>query len=561
MAIFTISDFYTPTIVTLLAGIIYQYVLYPSIISPLSKIPSAHWSCSISPIWILWARFKSRENRTLHAAHKQHGPVVRIGPTELSVNSIEGIKTIYQGGFDKHQWYSVFNNYGVPCTFASLTSKSHSLRKRMVSHVYSKSFIHTSPALRSQALTILSTRLLPVLNFSTHASQTPNGIDVHSLFCASAMDFISAYCFGLSRSADFIRRRSYREHWLTLYMVRKGYGFFAQEMPWISRTLSFLGINLTPSWVNDANRELEAWCKERSDATIELLDREKGEAGKESVDSVVNTADDPVVVRALLAGIEKEYATNGAESLLYSTTIQQRELSVASEIIDHVLAGQETTGVALTYLSYHLSQSLDLQRKLRRELLTLKPSMRYVDGDNGGEKSDRIEMPDSRQLDGLPILHAMITETVRRYVPAGGPEPRVTPSSSSCYIGSYEVPRGVRVSASPYNLHRDETVFPDSEKWDHTRWLRHQGTAEIDDSNGVEGKSELNRHFWGFSSGGRMCLGSNFAMHDMKLIIAAIYSNYISHIVDDEGIEPTDAYTGHPKSNSLYLRFEKVVER
>lgn len=47
---------------------------------------------------------------------------------------------------------------------------------------------------------------------------------------------------------------------------------------------------------------------------------------------------------------------------------------------------------------------------------------------------------------------------------------------------------------------------------------------------------------------------------DMKLIIAAIYSNYTTHIVDDEGIEPTDAYTGHPKSNSLYLRFERAAE-
>lgn len=44
----------------------------------------------------------------------------------------------------------------------------------------------------------------------------------------------------------------------------------------------------------------------------------------------------------------------------------------------------------------------------------------------------------------------------------------------------------------------------------------------------------------------------------MKLSIAAIYTNYTSHIVDDEGIEQTDAYTGHPRSNSLYLRFEKV---
>ena len=44
----------------------------------------------------------------------------------------------------------------------------------------------------------------------------------------------------------------------------------------------------------------------------------------------------------------------------------------------------------------------------------------------------------------------------------------------------------------------------------------------------------------------------------MKLITAAIYTNYRTHIVDDEGIEQQDAYTASPKGNKLVLRFERV---
>jgi hypothetical protein len=44
----------------------------------------------------------------------------------------------------------------------------------------------------------------------------------------------------------------------------------------------------------------------------------------------------------------------------------------------------------------------------------------------------------------------------------------------------------------------------------------------------------------------------------MKLIIAAVYTNFKSHIVNDAGIEQMDGYMGHPKSNKLFLRFEKV---
>lgn len=45
---------------------------------------------------------------------------------------------------------------------------------------------------------------------------------------------------------------------------------------------------------------------------------------------------------------------------------------------------------------------------------------------------------------------------------------------------------------------------------------------------------------------------------EMKLITAAIYSNYTTHIVDDMGIEQGDGYTGRPASEQLWLRCEAV---
>ncbi len=45
----------------------------------------------------------------------------------------------------------------------------------------------------------------------------------------------------------------------------------------------------------------------------------------------------------------------------------------------------------------------------------------------------------------------------------------------------------------------------------------------------------------------------------MKLVIAALYTNFTSYIVDDEGMgEQSDSYTGRPAEERLYLRFEKV---
>jgi hypothetical protein len=90
----------------------YHFIIHPAFFSPLAKIPNAHWSTPYSRIWILNVRYKNRENRTLHAAHKRLGPVIRLAPYELSIDDVDCVRTVYQGGFDKSSWYSVFDNYG-----------------------------------------------------------------------------------------------------------------------------------------------------------------------------------------------------------------------------------------------------------------------------------------------------------------------------------------------------------------------------------------------------------------------------------------------------------------
>lgn len=91
----------------------YQYIIFPIFLSPLSKIPNAHFTSSFSPGWMLWQRKAHHENRAILAAHQRCGPVVRLGPNEISINCVEGgIRTVY-GSFDRHNWYTnAFQNYG-----------------------------------------------------------------------------------------------------------------------------------------------------------------------------------------------------------------------------------------------------------------------------------------------------------------------------------------------------------------------------------------------------------------------------------------------------------------
>jgi len=487
--------------------LIYLFLIHPSFVTPLSKIPKAHWSVPFSSLWILLIRFNKRENATLQKAHERLGPVIRVGPNDISVNDIHYVRTIYGGGYEKTSWYSVFDNYGyehspqtprlliekliissVPCMFSARGTREHTARKRMISHVYSKSAIQSSETSKAQAHSILFKRLMPILKESTLAHQKPHGIDVHSLFLATTMDFISAYVFGIQSSTNFLQDVAYREHWLQLYKCRNDHGFFPQELPWVTRFLRKIWLQPYPTWVDAANKELGEWNTKMCMASLDLCSK---------LQAKTSHADEPVVLRNLLSGFHKEEVENGKESALFSTAIRHHDLSVQSELFDHVLAGQETAGVALTYATWHLSQRSDLQRRLSTELRRLGPSM-VVNSSNDGN------LADPKAIDALPILHAIVMETLRLHAPLPGPQPRQTPYPS-CKIGSYTIPGGVRIAALAHTLHRDQNVFPYPEEWDHTRWLVDNASAEM--------LKERNRQFWAFSSGGRMCIGSNFAMH------------------------------------------------
>lgn len=497
---------------------IYRFILQPTVLSPLGRIPNAHWGAPFSSVWILWIRFQSRENREIHAAHQRHGPVIRLGPSEISVNSVDGgIRTIYGGGFEKGQWYSVFDNYGfawlsfipdwggfsliigsrVPCMFSSLPSRPHAARKRMVSSIYSKSALQESRALRIQSKAILYSRLLPLIDASTVGFEAANGVEVLQIWNAASLDFITAYQFGLAHSTNFLENPKFRQHWLNIYHSRKAHAFFPQELPRFVAVMHSLGIRLVPRWVDAANKELEEWCANMCKVTTAYS------LSHESYDD--NPYDEPVVLNAVLAGIERDRRTKGSESVLRDTTLKEPELSVASEMIDELAAGHETSGITLTYLTWHLSRDLELQKTLRRELLTLEHPLTY----QASVPIEDIVLPDFKTLDKLPILHAILMETLRLNAAIPGIQPRMTPYPS-CNLGGYEIPGGTRVNSTAHSLHRNEHAYPSPEKWDYTRWL---DVKENEASNESQAKKDRDRYFWAFSSGGRMCIGSNFAIN------------------------------------------------
>jgi Cytochrome P450 len=441
---------------TVVLFLLYRYAIYPVFLSPLSKIPNAHFSVPFSSLWI---QYKRRNGGTgIHAilpAHRRLGPVIRISLGELSVASLDGLRQIYGGGFEKTQWYAdEFMNYKTPNLVSMLGSRPHSTQKRMLSHVYSKSYVQNSYDLQVLSNVLLFDRLLPLLQAAVDHGAL---VDIYELNQALGADFMSAYLFGLENCTDFIRDLSMRKkHLRNIRLKMKG-------LPGHDK----------------ATEELEAYVFSLCQVTENQLQIEEGSTR-------------PVVYSQL-----SSHLSNRSPSQSNSIP-SQPSLAVASEILDHLIAGEAAAKITLTYLFWELSRRPALQSALRNELLTLAPPPIYTSPQSDGAKR---QMPNLQAIDGLPLLHAVLQETLRLYPLSMAPLPRVVPPGGTV-IDGYTIPAETVVGTSAYCMHRNEEAWYNASEWRPERWLQ-EGGKGID-----EGK----RWFWAFGSGGRMCLGSHFTM-------------------------------------------------
>ncbi|KAI4178626.1 MAG: hypothetical protein LQ346_007378 [Caloplaca aetnensis] len=471
------------------------------------------------------------EVQTIHEAHLKYGPIVRLAPNEISINCVDGgLRTVYAGGFEKPYFYDQFDNYGVPCMFSTKESKPHSIRKRMLSNVYSKTYVQSSKDGFWLFRSILFDRLMPVLE---SAAKSDSPVDIHELNYATTMDFICCWVFGLGNDSNFIQDVEFRRKYLGWHFKRSDHSFWFAELPSLTSLIQSIGIRLVPKWVDVANDEMQAYllqlCKRANQSMQTEIDYSEKEYPLQTTRPVVYSQ---------LAESLKASATK-PEDGEKNHVPEETEIRIASELLDHVIAGMDTSAITLTYLLWELSKHPDMQVALRKDLRKLSPTLVLENSHN---------LPSARSVDALPVLQSIIMETLRLHPAIPGPQPRITPPTPTSIAGSPPLPGGVRVSAQAYSLHRNEDVFGKPEVWHPKRWF----FAE------PERYEEMLRWFWAFGSGGRMCIGKNFAVQELKFVVATIYSNFTTTVVDDAGIEQMDGYTGPPAGNQLKLKFTRL---
>ncbi|CCD44249.1 hypothetical protein BofuT4_P058290.1 [Botrytis cinerea T4] len=139
----------------------------------------------------------------------------------------------------------------------------------------------------------------------------------------------------------------------------------------------------------------------------------------------------------------------------------------------------------------------------------------------------------SEEIDSLPLLDAILMETLRLYPAVLGPFTHKV-LEKGAMIGKYLIPGGVTISASAYTLHRNPDVFPDPLKWNPDRWL----------DASPEANKQMMRWHCAFGSGRSMCSGNYFAVRMMKAVTVAVFKEFQSVVV----------HSWHLSNNRIYCK-------
>ena len=194
---------------------------------------------------------------------------------------------------------------------------------------------------------------------------------------------------------------------------------------------------------------------------------------------------------------------------------QMSDEHLRDEALTVLLAGHETSAIALSWTFYLLCQHPEVYGKLLAELSEVL----------GGRA------PGVEDLQLLRYTDMVVKESMRLYPPAWGIGREAV---GDCEIGGYEVPSGTQLVISPWVMHRDPRYFEDPETFDPDRWA------------GDAARKLPKYAYFPFGGGPRLCIGQSFARLEIVLVLAAIAQRFEFGLVEGQQIKPRPSITLRP---------------
>ncbi|KPN29578.1 cytochrome P450 119 [Halolamina pelagica] len=201
-------------------------------------------------------------------------------------------------------------------------------------------------------------------------------------------------------------------------------------------------------------------------------------------------------VDRLLAERRENAVAGGSDLLSVLLAAGMDDTEVRDHLVTFLLAGHETTALALTYTLYCLATHPDEQAAVAAEVAKL---------------DDRPGMDDS-----LPRTGRAIREAMRCYPPV---HLVMREAVADDTVGGYHVPAGSLVLCSQWATHRRPGLWDDPGSFRPDRW---------------EANDRPQYAYFPFGAGPRICIGRRFALLEARLVLARLLQTFRVEPVTEE---------------------------
>jgi cytochrome P450 len=229
--------------------------------------------------------------------------------------------------------------------------------------------------------------------------------------------------------------------------------------------------------------------------------------------------------------IQRQQADNpgtDALGLLISAEDEAGNSLSLEELKDQVLlllfAGHETLTSAIASFCLLTAQHPEVLQKLREEQASLK-----ITG-----------TPTLEDLKKMTYLEQVIKEVMRIIPPVGGGFREVVETFE---FGGYRIPKGWVVQYQIAQTHKDEELYPESDRFNPERFAPNQAADK-----------QASFGYIPFGGGLRECLGKEFARLEMRLFASKLLQNYQWELLPNQNLELVTVPTPHPR-DGLKVKF------
>ncbi|KAK1450111.1 cytochrome P450 [Colletotrichum melonis] len=378
----------------LIAGIYTSLLVYRAAFHRLNGFKGP-FLARLSNLWITSRAVKELHMYTeVQQLHEQYGDIVRIGPTELSINNPKAVLPIHsnRSPCTKGPWYGVLH----PMYSLQLVrdKQEHAQRRKSWDRGFS------SKALRDYEFRV-----------ADYTNQLLASIDKNKGKPFNISDWFNFYSFDVMGDLAFgksfgMLKEGIKHYFMTsLHQDMQAIGMFS-HMLWL-----FPIFKNTPI-LNENNKRFWKFVTSQVDERI------------------ANPPDRPDVFSWIL----EEY-----QSLKNPTW--QDTLNLYGDAYLIIVAGSDTTAASLTCLFFELAQKPDVYQRLREEI---------------DDYFAQNEEPEHSALSKLPYLQACIDETLRLHPPVPSGVQRMTPPEGIDIDGTF-IPGDTIIQVPTHTMFRGKS--------------------------------------------------------------------------------------------------------